>query len=379
MTYPPQPGQPYGQQPDPYGQGQGGGYPQSGGFPQQGGGYPQQGNYPQQGGYPQDGGYQQGGYPQQGYPGQDGGYQQQYPQTGAYPQQGYQDPNQYGGGFGGPPPPKKKKTGLWIGLSGGAVVVIAFLITGFLAPGFLLGDDGGDKEAGASPEDTTNSLVSALNAKDKNALNALKCPDAERRVQSAIDDIDAVESAKLAGAGTKVSETEYTALVDVVTKKDNGQVKGTLAKQGEKWCWKNMTNAGSAGGKQDKPSAERPSRTSKSSEESSSKPSSSSSGNGPSEGNPASIALAQDVVAKLNAKDKAGVEAMMCENAMDARDAIEKVTSASAPALAAADTVDASDFVDISGTIDGKEASGFISVMADENPPCVFNIFVIGF
>src|SRR5699024_4692258 len=58
---------------------------------------------------------------------------------------------QYGqpGGFGAPPPPKKKRTGLWVGLSTGAVLVITFLITGLVAPGFLLGDDEGTTSAAA--------------------------------------------------------------------------------------------------------------------------------------------------------------------------------------------------------------------------------------
>lgn len=132
MTMPP--GQPYGQQPDPYGQ--------PGGYPQQPGGYPQQGGYGQQ---PPPGQPQYGqppyGQPQYGQP--------QYGQ----PQYGYQQP----GGFGGPPPPpKKNKTGLWVGLSVGAVVVIAFLVTGLIAPGFLLGDDDNGANT-AAPQATTPS------------------------------------------------------------------------------------------------------------------------------------------------------------------------------------------------------------------------------
>jgi hypothetical protein len=106
MTYPPQPGHPDPNQP--------GGYPQSGGPPQQG--YPQGGQQ-----YPPTGGYQQPQYPPQG------GYQAQ---------PGYPPPGQ---GFGGPPaPPQKSKTGLLIGIAIGVVVVVALVITGFVAPGFFL-------------------------------------------------------------------------------------------------------------------------------------------------------------------------------------------------------------------------------------------------
>jgi hypothetical protein len=152
MTYPPPPGQPG--QPDPN---QPGGYPQSGGLPQQG--YPQggqpQGDYPQGGQqYPPTGGYEQQQYPQQG------GYSQQYPPQGGYqPQPGYGQ-QQYppsGPGFGGPQlPPQKSKTGLLVGIAIGVVVVVALVITGFVAPGFFLSKSS-DKTASGS----TNSSAPA--------------------------------------------------------------------------------------------------------------------------------------------------------------------------------------------------------------------------
>lgn len=132
MTTPPS-GQPYGPQPDPYGQ--------QGGYPQQPTGYPQQGGYAQPPyGQPQYGQPQYGqppyGQPQYGQPpyGQPPGYGPQQP-----------------GGFGGPPPPKRNKTGLWAGLAVGAVAVIAFLVTGLLAPGFLLPEDDAQQQADAPP------------------------------------------------------------------------------------------------------------------------------------------------------------------------------------------------------------------------------------
>lgn len=123
MTYPPQPGQPYGQ--DPQGQ--------------QPGGYPQQ-PYPQQ----------QGGWDQT----QQYGRQQGWNQTQQYPQQGGWDPNPaYTQGFGGPPAPKKSKTGLIIGIAIGVVVLIAFGVTGFVAPGFLLSE----ASSSSAPKSSTKS------------------------------------------------------------------------------------------------------------------------------------------------------------------------------------------------------------------------------
>ena len=133
MTYPPQPGQPNGQQPVPYGQG---GQTPSGGFPQQGS--------------PR--------YPGQRYPGYDQ-QQQQYGQT-------YQYGQEYAQGFGGPPaPPEKGKTGLLIGIVVGLVVLIALGVTGFVAPGFFLSKDNTAAGSGG-PEKVAQAIVDGINAKD---------------------------------------------------------------------------------------------------------------------------------------------------------------------------------------------------------------------
>ncbi|GHE82370.1 hypothetical protein GCM10017786_11480 [Amycolatopsis deserti] len=105
-----QPG--YGQQPQ-YGQPQPG-QPQPGQPP-----YGQQPQYGQAPGYPQPGQPQYG----QQFPGQaPPQYTQQYPAQGAYGKQ---------------PPTKKGGKGLLIGLGALVVVVAAFCVTAFLAPGFL--------------------------------------------------------------------------------------------------------------------------------------------------------------------------------------------------------------------------------------------------
>ncbi|MGW4131196.1 hypothetical protein [Amycolatopsis japonica] len=203
MTYPPQPGQP---------DGQGG---------QQ---YPGQ-QYPGQQ-------YQQGGYDQSGaYPQQ----QQQYP---GYGQQPYGQNQQYPQGFGGPPaPPKNNKTGLIVGIAAAAVVVIVLGITGFVAPGFFLGDDKAGKSSG--PESTAQAIVDGINAHDRAALTALKCSDAEQDVVQSIERVNDVSSATLDGV-TKVSETEYTVAVTVTVEGRARSGSGKLASEGGKWCWKEI-------------------------------------------------------------------------------------------------------------------------------------------
>ncbi|MFI6029340.1 hypothetical protein [Amycolatopsis magusensis] len=334
MTYPPQPGQPYGQQPDPYGQGQGG-YPQSGGF-QQPGQYGQQ-----QPGYDQYGQQQQPGYDPYGQQQQQQGYDQTQQYQG-YPQQG---------GYGAPPPQKKSMAGLWIGLAIGAVVLITVGITGFVAPGFFLSDDEG-------PEGTTNAIVAALNTQDKTAMQGLICADASEVVKAVPDNLDDLSAARLVSGPTKKSDTEYVATVEVTEKKDNDttQFDGTVVKAGDKWCWKALGDGPTTGSKSEPTSKP---KTSSSPKSSSSKPSSSPGGSGQSDGK----ALIDDFISKVNSGDKAGALAMACSSTASllettvgyAIDGQGNYSVASAPpdeTLVSAD---------ITGTESGRSVSGSVS------------------
>ncbi|MFD5097181.1 hypothetical protein ACFWMR_41675 [Amycolatopsis thailandensis] len=202
MTYPPQPGQPQyghdGQQ-----------------HPEQQ--YPGQQQY-QQGGYDQSGAYPQ----QQQYP---GGYGQQYPGQN----------QQYGQGFGGPPaPPKKSNTGLLVGIAAAVVVLVTMAITGFVAPGFFLG-----KDKAAGPEATAQAIIDGINAHDGPALTALKCANADKDVTQAIEHVSEVSDAAL-GETTKASDTEFTMSVTLNVEGRTRTGTGTLAREGEKWCWKEI-------------------------------------------------------------------------------------------------------------------------------------------
>ncbi|WP_181774218.1 flagellar basal body-associated FliL family protein [Amycolatopsis pittospori] len=203
MTYPPQPEQPQ------YGHG--------------GQQYPEQQPYPQ-GGYDQSGAYPQQQQPQQQYP----GYGQQ-----PYGQQ------QYGQGFGGPPvPPKNGKTGLLVGIAAAVVVLVTLGITGFVAPGFFLGDDKAEKAA--SPEGTAQAIVAGINAHDKTALTALKCGNAEKDIDQIIDRVGDASDAAL-GEVTKVSETEYKVAVTVSIEGRPATGTGTIVDAGGNWCWKEVS------------------------------------------------------------------------------------------------------------------------------------------
>jgi hypothetical protein len=143
MAYPPQqPGFDPNQQP-PQG-GQPGGYsPQQPGYGQQ----PPQPGYGQQPGFgqqPQQPGYGQQS-PQPGF-----GQQPQQPGYGAQP--GYGQP---GGGL--PPTPKKSKTGLIVGIAGGAVVLLA--VIGLLVWQLGGGGGGGKPSAGDTPTEVVEKYM----------------------------------------------------------------------------------------------------------------------------------------------------------------------------------------------------------------------------
>ncbi|WP_179956752.1 hypothetical protein [Amycolatopsis anabasis] len=343
MTYPPPPGQgprPYGQQPDPYGQG---GYPATGGF-----GQPHGGQYDQYG-------QQQPG----GYPPPDGGY----PQTAQFPQYGQP------GGFGGPPPPvRKSKAGLWIALAIAVVVLAGIGITGFVAPGFFLGDD----KASAEQDKTVQAIVNALNAKDKAALTALKCADAEPEVASLIDNVDRTSGAKLISGPTAAAAGDYTASVEVMINGKPVTYQGTVSKAGEKYCWKNAT-----GGPKLKPTGKPTGLNDPTAESEPGEPSSTpgmprSSGEG--------TKAIGDFLAKLSAGDAAGAGGLVCsESKATLEQTIQqaiakqvKLTAEPSGSLEIADFASAA----IKGTAGGAEVNGLVSAKKPSGQSfCVDNMF----
>ncbi len=187
---------------------------------------------------PQPGQQPVGQYPGSPYPGFPS-----YP-GGQYPQG--QNPYGQQGGY-GPPPPKKRRTGLWVTLSVTAAAVVAFAVTAFVAPGFLLGDDGespNSADAGVgSAQALAEQLRDALDRQDSAALRELACPDATGMVTGTIAEVSEVSDAEIHG---QVQENGDTALArtsvtfyDIPITFDN-----TLVNRDGSWCWHDLAIEG---------------------------------------------------------------------------------------------------------------------------------------
>lgn len=331
MSYPPQSGQPYGQNP----QGQSPGeYPPSGGFPQQGGQY---------------------GYPPQG---------------------------QYSGpGPGGQYPPggqPSKKTGLWIGLSAVVVAVVAFVITAFVAPGFLLGDDD-DKDddkgtASGNTGDSENSdakavaqyLVDAANSNDAATLTQLACADADSDIADLIDDIGALDQLQATGPVQEMGDQAQFPVIAVVQGTPNEAVVG-LFNEGNGWCWSSVTVGAGGSGSPDMPGGPGGPGDMDSS----------STGDDP-------AVITENFVDAVNAGDKSGALELVCED--DSTDRLmekldEAIEGSANFTVSSGDQVPDLTYyyeVEVSGTVAGEEVTGEISLNAIvEDAFCVDRLFFL--
>ncbi len=204
-------------------------------------------------------GPQQPGYGPPG-PGPQGYGPAQYGPPGPGPQ-GY-GPARYGpplppqhgpGGYGPPgygPPPRKSKTGLVVGIVSAVVVLAALGVTGFVAPGFFLSDDGGGSEQTASAKSTAESLVTAIGSRDADALNKLSCQDITPGARDLIEDVAEVGTAQLSG---QVQESGDRATAPFAASHKNApditaDFVAVLAKQNGSWCWQDLQYPEDLGG-----------------------------------------------------------------------------------------------------------------------------------
>lgn len=164
--------------------------------------------------YPQ--GPQQGGYPQQGPYGPPGGR----PQYGGYP-----------------PPPRKPKTGLIVGIVAAVVVLAALGITGFVAPGFFLGDDDGSGADTSTAQGAAQGMVDAINAKNAAGVRGLKCANAEEELEQVAAGLDRIKGATL-GLLQESGQTATATLQIDLGVAEKFTTTGQLANENGKWCWR---------------------------------------------------------------------------------------------------------------------------------------------
>lgn len=175
-----------------------------------------------------------------------------------YPQQPYggQNPPGHGGGYGPPPPPPKKNTTAVVSLVVAIVAVLVTLgITGFVAPGFFLGDEDGTPLGGGSTVPKTPSstggeaervltaVAEALDSQDRSALEDLTCADAEPAVPDAIKDVDDVTGAELTDTD-EVIDNRLKGTLAVTVGDRSGDFEVTVVRSEGDWCWQDITLVG---------------------------------------------------------------------------------------------------------------------------------------
>ncbi|WP_370945517.1 hypothetical protein AB5J62_41445 [Amycolatopsis sp. cg5] len=310
MTYPPQQGPPYGQQPGQFGQGQ----------------------------------------PYQGQPYQG---QQQYPPQQPYPGHGYP-----------PPGPPKKKTGLIVGISAGVVALLALGITGFVAPGFFLGDDT-STDATGSPADAASSFVNALAGHHQEAVSALYCADAEAKTrQYGVDIVN-----KKFGVTLDAPPAGDTAALTVDNAGKKFMFDAKLANQGGKWCVQKMTQvfARNPGGS---PTGSVPTGGK----------STPTAGSAPAADPAQSREVAEKFVAAVNAKDQATALGFGCQRAETMLKAgINRLGDSPAIALSTpkAGPGGSLSFTLTGTTSDGQTVGGNVQVTNSSGTYCVQNLLVL--
>ncbi|WP_447007210.1 hypothetical protein ACRAKI_12370 [Saccharothrix isguenensis] len=206
------------------------------------------------------------------------------------------------------------------------VVVLVVLVlgglgfTGFVTPGFFLGEGGSGGSSTTAPAPTTSSSVppsadperlvgavaEALGSQDVEFLEGVACPEAGSAVHKVIDDVAPFRGAELVGS-PKTSADVAVGTIEVAStwKKEKFEVK--VVRDGGAWCWENIARA-DAGKTSTKPTSPRTAPTSP--ETAPTDPGTPTAGGKPVD--PAALAAARTFVDNLNAGDAAKAKAQLC-------------------------------------------------------------------
>ncbi len=172
--------------------------------------------------------------------------------VGQYPAAG--PPGVYGS-FAPPPPPSGGKAGVWVGVGLAVVTLVVFVITAFVAPGFLVGDDSESERAAEvhtavqrTAQDLGYSIKDALKAGQSNAVTPLLCPDATESLKTFAEGIRQPQPhfSGYAREDGGTATVDMRLFGDAVGRPDiNGEVTAIadLEKQGGGWCWRDLQHS----------------------------------------------------------------------------------------------------------------------------------------
>jgi len=181
-------------------------------------------------------------------------------QQGPYPPGHYPPPYGQPGGYG--PPPAKPKTGLWVGLAFGLVILIALGITGFVAPGFFLSKD--DKPAAGSPtagsqgspppaqfpgvdqaaQGQANKLLQALNSQDSAGATALFCRNIDTLSTTGVQKATTGTDWVLENGSPREAGDIYFSFYGKVNGKNASLIADLTKENSPEWCFSTTTLTG---------------------------------------------------------------------------------------------------------------------------------------
>lgn len=282
----------------------------------------------------------------------------------------YGNTAQFGGGGYPPPPPPKKNTGAIVAVIVAVLVVVAGVgITGFVAPGFFLADEqtpppttpkdppktgssSAEPKGGDGPEETLEAVADGLASQDADGLKDLACADARSGVDEAIDDLDAVDDARLVDSREEADD-EAVGLVEVTVGTESGKFEVTVVDDGG-WCWQDIT--GPIGNDPEDPTTS-----------TAPPPPGSGDGTPTAGGKPveaAALAYAQSFLDAVNGGDPETAKTMLCTDGNSTAADVDELFAADPQNLAINPEVDGNTSspesyqLYLSGTVDGRELQG---------------------
>ncbi|QWF79417.1 hypothetical protein [Amycolatopsis sp. CA-230715] len=246
-------------------------------------------------------------------------------------------------------PPRLRKIGLRIGIAIGAVVLVVLGVTGFVAPGFFLGEDkdvgpaaSGPERPAVGPEGAAQAIADGFGKHDEIAVRELTCDYWDLDREALIKQTGRAGEAKLVEV-RRTSDFEATANVTVPVGKKSFTGTANLVYSGGRWCWSGVGGGflGMAIVADAKP-------------------------------------LIDEFFAAVNAKDRWTVIGLLCDDMTSKDQATVLKMTTGHPALEPEDSTGSVSRVQVTfaGTHNGKSASGSLTADKKSEGFCVSGVVV---